>query len=78
MKVITPNTETNEGSSWYPVDEDGIMRCSCGRDLIQMDEDTYRCAAGLPIYKFSQGTIVKDKFGNLLIKKIKHGNEKEN
>ncbi len=75
MKEIKP-ISYREKDNYYPVEEDGVMKCSCGRELIKLDEETYQCSGGYPIYRFDEGTIIIDKFGNLCIKKIKHGTKK--
>jgi len=62
---------------YYAVEQDGIMKCSCGRELVKVDEDTYKCSGGFPFYRFTDGTIVIDKFGNLLLKKEPHKKKEE-
>ena len=52
--------------------EDGVLRCSCGRELVQLDERTYACPGGYPIYRFEDGEVVLDKFGNLMFKAKSH------
>ena len=62
------------GDNYYSVeDEDGVLRCSCGNELEQMDESTYKCPGGYPVYRFDNDSIFIDKFGNLMAKKIDHG-----
>lgn len=51
------------------VNSTGAMVCCCGFELIKQDEDTYRCSGGNHVYRFSEGSAMKDKFGNLLLKK---------
>ena len=81
MKRITPAKGNREGWSdneYYAVeDEDGVMRCSCGRELIKMDEETYQCSGGYPIFRFAEGSVIIDKFGNLCIKKLSHKENEE-
>jgi hypothetical protein len=43
----------------------GKLKCSCGRELIKMDEETYKCSGGFPIYRISSGGVFIDKFGQL-------------
>ena len=79
MKIIKPNLSLSlaeDDEDYYAVEEDGVLRCSCGSELIQLDEDSYRCAGGYPTYRFSEGSIILDKFGNLMIKKGDHGKKK--
>jgi len=73
MKVIRP-IEPEVDTGYTPqVGSDGVMRCSCGRSLVKVDEDTYKCAFGFPRYRFSMGEITLDKFGNLLFAAKDHG-----
>ena len=72
MEIAPSNNierEMANAKSWRSVvDPDGKLRCSCGRELVKMDDTTYRCSAGYPVYRFEDGTFIIDKFGNLLIK----------
>ena len=77
MKKIEPECIREEDEYWSVVDANGIMRCSCGRELIKMDEHTYRCAGGYPIYRFEDGTVFIDKWGNLMLKASDHGGEQD-
>ena len=73
MKEIKPaNNKTDTESYYLCEDEDGTLKCSCGRELIQMDEDTWKCTGGWPTYKFSDGSIFIDKFGRLMFKTSEH------
>ncbi|GAG29178.1 unnamed protein product, partial [marine sediment metagenome] len=43
-------------AQYYPVEgPDGKICCSCGRELIKVDEDTYKCPGGFPTYRISGG-----------------------
>lgn len=73
MKELTPTNNNNgEGAYWPVQHEGGRITCSCGRELEQVDETTYRCSAGWPYYRMEDGDIIKDKFGNLLLKGKEH------
>jgi len=78
MKKIEPIQEREEDEYFSVVDPDGVLRCSCGRELEKMDEHTYKCPGGYPIYRFEDGTVFIDKHGNLMLKHIDHGGEQEN
>ena len=79
MKEIKPtknrdNSMELDADEYYCVEqEDGTLRCSCGQELRKMDETTYQCPGGYPIYRFDDDTVFIDKFGNLMAKKIEHG-----
>ncbi len=75
MKKIKPESYNERDAYWAVVDADGNMKCSCGRQLIKMDEHTYKCAGGWPIYRFEDGTVFIDKFGNLMLKTTDHDGE---
>lgn len=81
MTELKPNIDTSEEeeADQYEctVDEDGVMRCSCGSELVKLDDTTYKCPGGYPIYRFDDDTIFIDKFGNLCIKNIDHENPKD-
>lgn len=79
MKVIKPekswNTKDQEESAdeYFCVDDgDGVMRCSCGEQLIKLDDNTYQCPGGYPTYRFEDGSVFIDKFGNLMLKHEEH------
>ena len=82
IKPISDFRKSREGydrDGYYLVqDSDGVMKCSCGRQLEKMDDETYRCSGGYPIYRFSEGSVIVDKFGNLMIKEVDHSNNKNN
>ena len=59
------------------VSMDGAIRCSCGRQLVKMDETRWRCAAGWPIYDLSHGDIIKGKDGELWMRGLPHNNPEE-
>ncbi len=71
MKEVKPVTNRN-ADDYFAVEEDGVLRCSCGRELEKMDEETYKCPGGYPIYRFSDGTIFLDKWGNIMLRKGQH------
>ena len=77
MKKIEPVESRESNSYWSVVDADGNMRCSCGSQLIKLDEHTYKCAGGWPIYRFEDGTVFIDKWGNLMLKTTDHGGEQD-
>lgn len=60
-------------NEYYPVESpDGKIRCSCGRELIRIDEDTFQCPGGYPTYRLSGEDIIKDKFGGLSMRSKPH------
>ena len=66
-------------NDYYSVEgEDGVLRCSCGAELVKLDDKTYQCPGGYPIYRFDEGEVVLDKFGNLLFKHKSHEPTKAN
>lgn len=75
-KEIKP-VSYNEEDKYYSVEENGVLKCSCGRELIKMDENTYKCSGGYPIYRFDNETVFIDKFGNLCIKKLNHSEDEK-
>jgi len=73
MNIIKPAREEERGGEYYPVVySNGAMHCSCGNELIKHDDGSYKCAAGYPIYRFEDGDVIKDKFGNLSARVIPH------
>jgi hypothetical protein len=65
--------EGRRTSSWHLVQTaDGKLQCSCGRELVKMDEHTYRCSAGFPSYRIDQGDILKGKNGELFLRPKPH------
>ena len=52
-----------------------IGYCSCGRPLEKIDEMTYRCSSGFPVYSLREGNVFKDKYGNLYIAALPHDSE---
>ena len=70
----SPARREIDADTYYSVEnEDGTLRCSCGRELEKLDESTYRCSGGYPTYRFDDDSVFIDKFGNLMAKKIEHG-----
>ena len=53
-------------------DKDGILRCSCGREMIKSDEETYTCSGGFPSWRVSDDDLFIDKFGNVQLKHKEH------
>jgi hypothetical protein len=43
--------------------------CCCGYELIIESDGTYRCTGGNHRYLMGLGDIIKDKFGNVWLKK---------
>lgn len=76
MKKIDPDIYREE-DEYFAVEQDGVLKCSCGRELEKMDDHTYRCPGGYPVYRFQDGSVFIDKWGNLMMKKIDHGNHKK-
>lgn len=70
--VVKPdiNKSEDEDADQYSLmeNEDGVLCCSCGRALIKLDEETYQCPGGYPTYRIADGSIIIDKFGNLMFK----------
>lgn len=65
------------GYEWIAVEHpDGSIRCSCGRELQQVDEVTWRCSAGYPEYRLDKDDLMKDKWGFLYIKGKSHDKPK--
>ena len=73
LSAVREDSERDQERRYVPIRmKDGKIRCSCGRELVKMDEGTYRCEAGWPMYRFEQGDIIKDKWGNLLMREQAH------
>ena len=71
--IIEEPINNRASSQWYSVlHSNGKMRCSCGRQLVKIDDKTYKCEYGYPMYRFDEGEVMKDKFGNLLLKRLSH------
>ena len=52
--------------------------CSCGRQLEKVDDTTYKCPGGYPIFRFDHGDFFIDKFGNIYLRDdIPHEKEAE-
>jgi len=76
MKKVKPVSKNNE-DDYFAVEQDGVLKCSCGEELEKMDDQTYKCPGGYPVYRFQDGSVFIDKWGNLMMKKIDHGNHKK-
>lgn len=72
MKKVEPVQKAHRNEYYSVVDDKGKMTCSCGRELIKLDEHTYKCPGGYPIYRFEDGSVFIDKWGNLMLKAIDH------
>ena len=72
MEVKPNNIHPTGNDKYYAVEQDGVLTCSCGRELVKLDDKTYKCPGGYPIYRFDDGSVYIDKFGNLMIKQIEH------
>ena len=46
----------------------GEMTCVCGYELIKADENIWKCTGGSHEYSLSNGDVMYDKFGNLLLR----------
>ncbi len=76
MKTVKPKTR-NEADEYFAVEEDGVLKCSCGEQLVKLDDQTYKCPGGYPVYRFQDGSVYIDKWGSLMMKKINHGGNKD-
>jgi len=81
MSKIKPNTQLSDPSmqdqEYFLVQrEDGQLRCSCGGELIKLDEYSYRCSGGYPIFRPDDGDIIQDKFGNKYLRMKPHKDKK--
>jgi len=72
MKEIKPAFKNSFDGYYMAQSPDGVLRCSCGRKLIKLDEHTWQCSGGYPIYRDEDGAFVLDKFGNLMLKAKDH------
>ena len=85
MKQIKPFSEDDDDRNrinlidadrfWLVEYEDGQLRCSCGRSLIKLDENTFKCTGGYPTYSLADGEVMLDKFGNIMLKNKPHKKE---
>ncbi len=74
MKKVKPYIR-NEADEYFAVEQDGVLKCSCGEQLVKLDDLTYKCPGGYPVYRFQDGSVFIDKWGNLMMKKIDHGGQ---
>jgi len=73
VSCVSRGKDEDEMDEYYSVeDEDGVLRCSCGSELVKMDEESWRCGQGYPIYKFEDGEVLLDRNGNLMLKGKPH------
>lgn len=71
----TVNAERGfHGEYFLVVEKNGAMHCSCGLPLERKAHGEYACSAGWPIYRPGSGEVLKDKFGNLMLKIMPHAN----
>lgn len=77
MNILKPtrvDSDRDKSRQYVPIrHKNGKVTCSCGRELVKLDERTYRCAAGWPMYRFDDGDIIKTKDGQLLMRQKDHG-----
>lgn len=74
IKAIEGEAGDNQMFNGYYLvqQEDGQLRCSCGRSLIKADENTWKCSGGYPLFRPKDGDIKQDKFGNTYFKMKPH------
>lgn len=72
MKDVKPVCELEDDGYYAVTYPDGTLHCSCGATLVKMDEKTYECPGGYPVYRFDEGDILIDKFGNLMFRNKSH------
>jgi hypothetical protein len=65
-------TTGDAGGYFLSIRPNGTMQCSCGRDLVALENGYYKCSAGWPMYAPDKGEVIKDKFGNILLKVQPH------
>jgi hypothetical protein len=70
IKAVGTNsfTNSNGGTYWLVIEKDGTLKCSCGRELVKLDENLFVCTGGYPTYRISPDEVVVDKWGNLCLK----------
>lgn len=74
MERIKPAKIENDSYGYVLVESpDGVLRCSCGRQLVKKDEFTWACSAGWPMYRVDKDEVRLDKFGNMYLKGKPHG-----
>ncbi len=73
MVEIKPDPPSID-EDYYCMEENGVLKCSCGKELIKIDEETWGCASGSIRYKLEDGDIVTDKFGNIMLRHKEHDN----
>lgn len=73
IKPVKVSSEKDRNRQYVPVrHRDGRITCSCGRELVKLDETTYQCAGGWPMYRMDAGDIIKTKDGQLLMRELAH------
>ena len=77
IKPVTKVGDIKSGIFFNPYEKDGIKpRCICGYELFKESNDTWRCSGGNHRYFISQGDVLYDKYGNVLLKKPLPNDEK--
>lgn len=81
MSKIKPETSLSDPSiqdrGYFLVQhENGKLTCSCGGELIKLDEYSYKCSGGYPIFRPEDGDIIQDKFGNKYLRMKPHKDKK--
>jgi len=78
LRDINNRDEIDESDQYFMVEnDDGVLKCSCGRNLVAMDDNTFMCTGGFPTYSLADGEVILDKFGNIMLKNKPHGDKKE-
>lgn len=67
---------SNVSRGYYAVESGGHLKCSCGRPLVRVSSEIWRCSYGWPQYKLKSGDWYKDKHGDLYFKKKSHKKSK--
>jgi len=76
IKRTKVNKEQKDGDGFYMMQtKDGVLQCSCGCSLIKEDEHTLRCPGGNVLYRPQDGDVVKNKWGDIMLKLKSHGKE---
>lgn len=72
MGTLKPvrNDDDISNRDYIPVEvgRNGSMTCCCGYELIKQDEMTYRCTGGNHVYHLEDGDMIKDKYGNMMLR----------
>jgi len=57
---------------------DGTYSCPCDFEIVKVDDNTWQCVGGGHRYHMDEGEMIKDKFGNMMLKKKDEHLKKEN